>query len=328
MARYLALAKETSFRSAGSAFNYLHILSHSVNTTREDFYPETVAYWTPPMKVEGFFRSGGDFELPVDPVMFPWILYYIAGPPVSAQQGGTSCYKHTFKFGGDETDIKSFTMKLGVDIEKDRQIVGCILSSVELEARARELVTATCTVLASGQETLVTAGTPSYTAYTQPFFSFISPSTMTIGGQDRLGTAPKIEAFRLRLERGYDEDQYTLGDRYLAAATLNGMATVEGSMEFKWTSQDEYERFMSSVGASEMGDQASFETVLTLRGAQIESSYYYQLVITIPKMQYTASSVEFSGRDRIVQTVDFRGIYDSTTDGAVKLEAYNTTTSY
>ena len=333
--RYIALGEESTFGEAASNFTYYKLLRETITTTREDFFPETVEHWTVGSKAEGFFRTSGDFEVLVDPVVWPNLLVLFIGDPTTSQPdatGAPNTYEHVFTFGGDETvsstGVKPFTVKIGVGVERDRQIVGCVMESLAIEAVKQEVVSCTCSIIGSGNESLVTASTPDWSAYTQPYLTFASASTMTIGGTDRLSTAPTIEAFRLTLTRGWDADHYVLGNRFLAAASLSGMATVEGSMDFSFTSQDEYERFLSSVGSSSAGDQSSFEVVLELQGATIEGTYKYEVEITLPKVYYTVSRIPVTARDRIVQTCDFRAIYDDTIGGAAKILVRNTTTSY
>jgi len=311
---------------------YFKMLSESINTTREDFFPETTDYWVPSSKAEGLFRTAGDFETLVDPVQWPKLLVLHVGDPTSAQQGETSAYLHTFKFGANETvsstGIKPFTTKIGVGIEKDREILGCVMESMSIEAINKEEVSCTCSIIGSGNEQLKTAATPNWSAYTQPHFTFVSADTMTIGGTDRLSTPPEVEAFRLTLGRSWDADHYVLGTRFLYEPTLSGFATVEGSLDLSFTSEDEHERFLSAVDATGAGDQSSFAIVLQLTGANIESSYDYYVKFTIPKAYYTASTASVSGRDRITQTVEFRGLYDGTSDCACQIDVENTTTSY
>lgn len=333
--RYIALAEETTFGSAGSSFKYFKLLRESIETRRTDFFPETTEHWTVPVKAEGYFSTSGDFDTVVEPVVWPWLLVYFIGDPSTSQPDSVNApntYQHVFKFGADETvsstGIKPFTIKIGTGIERDRQIVGNVIETLTIEAVNRELVASTVSIIGSGHETLVTADTPDWSAYTHPPLAFTSLSTFTIGGTDRLTTQPTVEAFRLSLGRSWDADHYVLGNRYWAYPILSGYATVEGSIDLTWRSQDEYERFLSSVGATETGDQSSFAIDLILRGNLIEESYYYQIEVTIPKAYYTSSTANITGRDRIVQTVNFRGIYDSSEACACKIIVQNSTASY
>ena len=482
MVRYIGLAEESTFRTAGTGWLYFKLLSESLNTTREDFFPETTDYWVPGSKAEGFFRTSGSFDTLVEPVLWPKLLALFLGDGTStattlvvedcedawtpsanvtctadgtatnfkvgtnsAKQvfaagftTGVAAYEdfapvdmsgylylqfwiksdngaaagayqillddtsacvnpieslavpaltaatwrrvrvaladpslctailsvglnavtdpvtdtvriddvrlltetdHVFKFGADEavgtTAIKPFTTRVGVGIEKDRQIVGCVVESMTLEAVAREEVSSTVSVIGSGSELLDTATSTAnveagWALYTQPYLTFSSAQTMTIATVDRLtGTVgPTIEAFRLTLTRGWDADHYVLGTRFLAAPTLSGMASVEGSMDFSFTSQDEHERFLAAVGTYQAGNQAAFEIILNLRGALILGSEYYKIQITLPEVHYTASTASVSGRDRIVQSVDFRALYNTTDDCACQFDITNVTYDY
>jgi hypothetical protein len=321
--KYLALAEESVWRTAGSPLNYLKLLTESINTTREDFYPETTQYWTVGKRAEGPKRTSGSFDTLVDPIVWPELLVYFLGDASSAGAGPD--YTHTFWFGDQESvygaDVKPVTTFIGVGIEKDRQIEGCLIESINLEAVAREVVSSTVNIIGSGDESLITAKNPDWSAYTEPYLTFASATTMTVGAVDRLTTNPQIEAFRLNLSRGWDADFYVLGSNYLADAALSGMATVTGSMDFNFWSEDEHERFLSGVGASAMGTQASFETIIDLQGATLGGSNY-GIEITIPTMHYTASTASVNARDRIIQTVEFIGMHDGT-NGACKFVVTN-----
>jgi len=336
MSRYISLREEAAADYGNieptSASVVMKLLSESINTTREDFFPETTEFWTVDSKAEGFFRTSGDFEVLVDPIQWPKLLAYFIGDGTSAPAQGGGPFDHTFLFGANETvsttGVKAFTLGIGVGIEKDRGILGTLIESLSIEAVNREVVSCTVSVVGSGEEKLWTAWTPTYASYTQPYLTFGSASTMTIGGTDRLTTAPTIEAFRLTLSRGLDADHYVLGKRFLSAATLSGMASVEGTMDLSFTSEDEHERFLTAVGSYISGDQASFALVMNLRGAVASGAQYYEVEFTIPETYYTGSTANVSGRDRIVQTVNFRGNYASGTAAAAKIRVRNMTTSY
>jgi len=334
--KYIALEEETSGYGVNPTTNdriCLKILSESINTTREDFYPETVEYWTPSSYVKGPFRSGGDIEILVETHQFPKLLAFHLGDPTTTETLSGTVYTHKYTFGGTESvelsGVKSFGVFKGVGIEKDRRFDGGIITDIEIEARAREVVAATVSVIGNGKETLVTASTANYIMYSgQRYLTFADATTMTVGGTDRLTTDPSIEAFTLRLGRGYDADHYNLGSEYMAAQTMHGMATAEGSMDFTFTSEDEHERFLSIVGGTGTGEQSGHITVLKLRGDEFSSGYYNEISYSIPETYLTASEASVTGRDRIVQTVNYRGNYHALSGHAVMVTVQNATSSY
>lgn len=329
---------------------FFKLLNESLNTTREDFYIDTTQYWSTPERAEGYFRTSGSIDILVDPVIFPNVLVHAMGDPKLANGAsgsvslGSSVYKHTWLIGYNEeyssenatTGIKSFTTHIGQGIEKDRVLYGCLFGGFSLEAVAREHFTCSLDVFASGHEKLVANADPylpanvatGYTLYTQPYFTFNNVATMTIGAADRIDADPLIEAFRMRVDRGWDQDLYTLGKRYIGRAMQHGMVNVNGSMDFAFTSENEHERFLSAVGTYETGDQTQFETVIGLQGATAGGAYKYSLTITIPKTSFTASTTNLNARDRIVQKVDWRGSFDLTSKCAAQIDIQNLTSSY
>jgi len=337
ISKFIALAEEATYGTAGATLIYFKLLSEGIATSREDFYPETTDYWTSATYMDGFFRTAGSFDVLIDPVQWPKLLVLFIGDGNSAQSNGAA-YTHTFNFGADEdvatTEIKPFTTRLGVGIEKDRQIAGNVIESITIEASKQNPVRSTVTITGSGNESLQTAKSQSdvetgWEAYTQPYLTFANAETMTIGGVDRLTTSPTIESFSLTLSRKWDAENYVLGNPFVNAPVLSGFAEVTGTMDLTFRSEDEYERYLSAVGGSGIGAQAPFELVLDLQGNSIGSTgCKYGVKITIPRARYNNSNINFTGRDRIVQTVEFKGLWDKTTDAAAKLEVTNIATAY
>lgn len=335
--KYIAFSEETSGYGTNTVLSdriCFKILSESINTTRDDFYPETSEAWIAGTYVKGPFASGGDIEILAEHRQFPKLLTFFLGDPSSptAPLSGT-VYKHLFTFGGTETvsvtGVKSFGVHKGVGIEKDRRFDGSFITDLEIEARAREVVSVTVSIVGNGMESLATASTPSYISYSgQRYLTFADATTMTIGSSDRLTTAPTIENFTLHLGRGYDTDHTVLGSEYMADQTLHGMASVDGSMDFTFTSEDEHERFLSIVGGTTTGDQSGHITVLEMRGDQISSGYYNSITIEMPETYLTASEANVVGRDRIVQTVNYRANYHALSGYAALITVQNTTSSY
>ena len=334
--KYIALSEEQSGYGTYTQLNdriCLKILNESIHTTREDHFPETAEYWTPSDYVRGPFRAGGDISILVDPKQFPKLLVLHLGDPSTTTLLADTVYQHVFTYGGTEsvstTGIKSFTIIKGTGVEKDRQFNGGIITNLTVEARAREPVAATVSVVGNGDELLITASSANYVAYSgQRYMTFADANTMTIGGTDRLTTAPVIESFTIELPRGYDTDHYRLGSPYMADQSLHGVAVPTGTMDFGFKSQDEHERFLGAVGATETGPQSGHIMVLTLRGDLISSGYYNQITFSIPETYYTASENAVNARDRIVDVVSYRGNYHLLSGHAVQITVINTTSSY
>jgi len=334
--RYIALVEETSGYGTHVTLNdriYYKILNESIETTRGDHFPETVDKWTPTSYAKGPFAAGGDFATLVDPHQFVKILAFHLGDPSTSTLVAETVYQHEFRYGGTEsvsaTGLKSFTIIKGVGIEKDRRFDGGVITNLTVEARAKEVVAATVTVAGNGRETLITASGASYAMYSgQRYMTFADAATMTVGNTDRLTTDPTIEAFTLELPRPHDLDHYRLGSEYVADQTPHGSAIPTGSMEFTFKSQDEHERFLSIVGATATDKQSGHITVLTLRGDEISSGYYNQITFSIPETYYTASENALTGRDRIVQTVNYRGNHHALSGVSVLITVQNKTSSY
>lgn len=334
--KYAAVREEDTYRTVtpGNATIAMKLLRESVNSERTDFFPENIEKWIPDDQIDGYFGTSGDVDILLDPIVWPKLLVLLTHDPSSSPAQGGGPYDHTFKFGASEimtpggAGIKPFNLAIGVGIERDRLFLGNVIESMDIDIVAREVCSSTVGIFGSGKEILRPAYTPSYAAYTQPYFSFKDVATMTIGGTDRLTTAPEIEAFHLSLGRSYDTDHYVLGDQFVPYPKLSGMGTVEGSVELAFQSEDEHERFLQGVGSYIVGDQSSFAMVLELEGETASGAMKYEIEFTLPECYYTSSEVNVEGRDRIVQTLDFRGNYNSTAGCACQIRVRNMTSSY
>jgi hypothetical protein len=324
-----------------------------VNTARDDFFIDTTQYWSTPERAEGFFRTSGNVDVLVDPIIFPRLLTCFMGDPSSVGPGTGSSYVHTWKFGSNElytaagsgtgnpsacTGIKPFTVNIGQGIEKDRELYGCVIRGMSIEGVSREHVTCSLDLLGSGDEALVAAASPTdiaegYADYKQPYYTFINTSTANItaanaSNTNKLLSPGAIEAFRLNATRGINADYYPLGSRYLGDVILDGMAEVSGTMDFAFNTEKEHERFLADISSYETGDQPSFAVTMNFRGPQLSGAVYYDYQIYIPKVNYTASTVNLNARNRIVQKVDWRAIHSLSDLSAMNMSITNLTSAY
>lgn len=327
--------------TVGTEIIYIKLLSESVNTTREDFFPDTTETWVGQDRAEGIFKTAGSFDILVEPNIFPKLMTFFIGDPVSSTPISDSGYTHTWKFGNKETvattGIKPFTIWVGTGAavdgagtdDVDRQMASNVFESMSLEYSGRDLVSLTMGVLGSGKEAMVEDKTPVYTVdYTgQPYFTFADCSLFQINGVSRLAD-PMVEAFSLNLNRGYDADHFRLGSRFWAYPSLSGMASVGGSIDLSFTSTDEHEHFLSALGAAATaGDQTPFALQCKLEGALYGVTDKYTIDVTVPKVSFTASTPSVSGRDRVVQKLDWRGMNDGT-DSACTIVVKNIKEAY
>lgn len=318
--RYLAVAQETAYGTyvvptPGVTTCYA-IVSETLRGNREFLMPETVADRFPTMAIEGPIREAGDIVLFPNSENIGKFLKWLVGQ-VTTVDDGSGHYKHTFV----STDsIPSFTSEIGHIIDNARQIGGCFVTSLALEAVARELVTATIGVTAK-KEKIVTNQDPAQNTFSvKKFFSFK-------GGTVKIAdvAVANVEAFRVTYENSVDTDAFALGDQFLPYIALNGYK-VTGSMDLNFNVWDNYRRWLGAASNSEFTDQTPISIQLDCVGEALGGVGDYAnhlLRVEMPVTYWRTADANLDRRERVVQTVEFEAIKDLTIGAPIRYTVCN-----
>lgn len=318
MAKFAGVAEETTWRTPVTATEWLDIVSESVNPEQGWIDVDTAQDVTLVSRVPGPYLVSGSLEMIVNPDNITKLLKWLMGAVTSTQDGTNQRWKHEFK--PDKT-FKSFTLELAPEVEtKSRQIAGCVVRSLALEAPAREIVTASVDVLGA-KDKQIDPSTPTFSAL-RPFVFF--DGGLSLGGSP----VADVEAFTCTLSRDIPDDIHVLGDRWMPDATKRGQRfTVEGSMDVAFLTWSLYKRFWGGAAVVEPALIPAFVALdLNLIGDTLGGSgdyANYACKVNLPRCTLNTSEANFDRRDRIVQSLGFSAVYDPTAAYAAKVMVVN-----
>lgn len=96
---------------------------------------------------------------------------------------------------------------------------------------------------------------------------------------------------------------------------IPGQLEITGRIEFPFKNLDEYRRYLGGSGAANTVDDIVTDRTITLEltGANIGSTYNYDLTINLPRVNLINLKPDGSSDDPIMYGFDFRALYDSVT---------------
>lgn len=297
--RYIGIGKETTFGIAVAATRYVE----AVDTFQPDpgvVILDPVAQRARKDKVFTKFRARGNigaWEVKPEDIIGE-ALYGVLGAVSSAQQGGTSAYKHTFT---PADTIKSWTLRKGVELN---ELVnpGCLFNQLTFQTRHPEILKAILEVFGVG-------AAPSKVALDTPTFSTLQPfvyhqCTITLAGSDKSSLvydASVVINNSIPIDRGGHSSKYIpkirVGDR-----------VVNGKLSTYFDETDQYDAFIAGT---------EFALNLKWVGALIESTYYYTLELDLPKCVYRSRGAPE------IKPIKEPLVVDAPFDALYKTDSYN-----
>jgi len=309
--KFIGLGKEASYAVSVARTHYLDIVRESLNPDQGYIDPETAAYREGRLRIPGPYIVSGDVDILVDPDSILEILSALTGQSPTTPAGTLKTYTFT-----PQSSLFSVTMEVAPGIPttgtaKARLLKGAVIKSARFEAPARELITCTLGIHAASDH-LRDAGTPTFSTK-RPFVFY--DGTLYIAGS----AVANVEAFRVTVENDVPEDTHSLGSRYLQGIRLGGI-TISGDMDLAFDDWDQYKRFWGSATATEPSNTAeSVKIKLHCTSTDsVAAGSFCQFEIYLPKVYFDTTRANIDRRERIIQGIDFTGIYHSSIQAGVK----------
>ena len=313
--RYVGLGIESSMGAETAPYEFIDVVSESVRGEQNIIYIETAGLGRSIRQaVPGPWGESGDIDLIVGPENIEYILFATLGQ-VKYYASGDGAYKHVFE---PASTIPSFTLEIAPDVGgRARRITMAGVSSLRLEAVAREALTATMSIVAA-KEKLVNESTPTFSTK-RPFVFY--DGVMKIDG----GTVARCEAWRGTYENTIADDAYVLGSRFLPTLIV-GPCNFSGDMDIQFLDWQYYEKYLGGTEPGKTLQTISIELnfVGESTGSSVSGYDKYMLKIEIPKVTLNTSEASFDRRERIVQSIDWQAIYDPTYGYLCRFTVVNT----
>ena len=226
-------------------------------------------------------------------------------PALAASE--TLVYNHVYT----ETLPKpSLTVEQAIG-ENVRRYAGAIVKSFKISAKAGEMIEFTPSVMAKTQ-----AGATEIAAAfsTVPAFNF-AQAVIKLGGV----TLDEVENFEMTFTNGL-EMVYALGSNEPVFNSINGGSEVTGKVEC----------YLDSTTATRLASylaktNESVEVILT--GDAIGNISHNKLDIVVPKAVYTTGETKVTDAHNVL-TIEFQGIYDTSTSKLIGVTLTNLVASY
>lgn len=309
---YLGLGEETTFKTAVAAAKYMDMITERIEPDLAWIIPETTAKRAYYKHVEGPYRGKGAVTFLCEPENgLTKLLKWALGAVSSAQQGGTSAYKHTFT---PADTIKSFTARVGaVDVATaERILAGALVNRLTLRGAWGREINGEAEIVNFEKETSGSIGSPSFSAL-KPW----------VGSQLSAEFADSAKAivsdYTVNIVNNVPTDFGVMGSDDYPSIRV-GKRLVDGTLSLAFDDTTEYARFLAGT---------DFKLELLHTGPQIGATgYYYKLDIILYACTYirdTAPHVD--RRERIVLNAPFRAFYDATATKEIQVEVTNEETT-
>ena len=300
--RYVAIGIEPSMGAETTPYEFLDVVSEGVAGEQNIIYIETAGLGRSIRQaVPGPWGESGDVDLIVGPENIEYILYATLGH-VTLEPSGDGAFKHIFK---PYTMIPSMTMDIAPDIGSlARRVQMAGISSLALEAVAREALTATASIVGM-KEKLVSELTPVFSTK-RPFVFY--DGVLKVDG----GVVARCEAWRGTYENTIADDAFVLGSRFLPTLIV-GPCNFTGDTDIQFLDWTWYQKYLGG-GTTPGKTLQSLALELNFVGEKTDSVTAgfldYVFKIEVPKVYLDTSEASFDRRERIVQSADWHAIYD------------------
>jgi len=304
--RYLGIADETVFGTAVTPpTTFLDIKSNSMHPEREFISAPSMIYSGPIYMAPGQYKCVGDIALWASADNLMKLLRHMFTTSIDAADG--SAWTHVY--------VPSDTLKFGTYYKvpsicavttSAHQFTSCIPTSMRIEARTGDPVSATFGMLAQ-KDAKVAVTALGAVSTVRPFFAIDGLLYWDIAKAVPLAN---VDSISLTYTRKIPDDAYAMTD-YLLKCFVPGEGTLEGEMDIMFSDWDAQGYFWSGVSSAAVPIQSPVAMALDLilSGDSSGGTSYtkYTCRIQCPKIVLTAVDAPVELRDKIMQTVSFKG---------------------
>lgn len=265
-----------------------------------------------------------------------WAAYALGSVTTTTPAGGTTARKHTFTPLANNPVMPSFTLEEYVKSGEQNQLSGGMFDGGTLSVArgANRRVALQSNILCGGS---LAAGSRTVTEKSEAALDAALTTGVWLGAvtysgstdndldttsTDLSGSPTAIKSYVRSIEWRFNnnpdaEDLYRLGAGLGFAAAERMERTQTLTLNYDYQDDTEQTRLTSQT-------EVAFQW--KIRGAQIESGFYYGMNLIFPKLQLTTARRGVD-RGKLVNQLEFQ-VLEDTTFGSVILDVFNVQTAY
>lgn len=295
--KVLALGEQTAFDTeVGTYTHFLRFTDESLMQAKTPIKPDEVAGEAGrETDLEGRITVGGDIATSLRSEGGAWLLMKHALGSLTTTQpdpsGAPGVYQHLFTLANELPEY-GLSAKVDRDINVF-QYIGMKVQTLGLEYAMDTFLAATFSLIGSHENRAGTVPSAAYTTQ-DAFMDYQGVFTMN-------GVEQRISSFSLTLANNLREDDFRSGSQYRNQIERGGLRDVTGTFSRRYIDDVLYNKFVNWERAS---------LVFTFTGPVIEGGFNYELVITLPVVQFEGSTPGTGGPDMAPQDVPFTALRD------------------
>lgn len=275
---------------------------------------------------EVFHSTAGILAFEMDLNKICWFLKWIMGTITSEQQGTTSEYKHTFKFG--VTTLKSckvFSDVGGLSSALNLNWLGQAIDRLGFIVNLFDTVR--CESIFVGQTDEVGSG-PGTPTYAEPNLTVAFGNAKWYTGVAGLTTIAAMtqwkdpDDMRFEIARNRKADNFRSDNTGKTAGITNGVPSLSCMCAGQLTTEHEYTNFRTSV---ERAFACRLDTELLIPSGNGSN---YMIDFVMPRVRFRSYNLNADGTGPIRPAIDIMPGYDPTAQYDLRIDAYNNTVSY
>lgn len=311
---FLGIARQNSFGTASTSYEYVPIVSESLTTNIEELVEENIQRrYEEGDSHAGVLSVAGDIVFEPHPLMVGHFLKGVMGQSSSTLVGSVTT--HVFEGRQADFDTSCALVPYTIQVYRDNglswQFTDAVINNLSFEVSGGAIMRATAGVIAR---------TSSLMAATTPTFPDDKPWLWSQGSFSLAGTAnPDLEDITFNVENNVE------GVVFIDATKTAGKMKrttyrnfgVSGTLDFSVQSQ--YAVFRAS------SHQAA---VLTMTGATVTTSQNELIKFDAPNLRYTSFPIGMSGPGRISAGFEGKAKYHTSSASALRITLVNTKTGY
>lgn len=272
-----------------------------------------------------FHTTAGLLAFELDTTTIGWLLKFIMGNKTTTQQGVTSEYKHTFKFGSTLKSCKVFTDMGGLSSALNLDYVGQAVDRLGFIVNIFDTVKNEAVLVGQTDASGSGPGAPSYASDDLTVaYGGVSWFTGTAGETAISSMTQWTDPYDMRLEvaRNRKADNFISDGTGKTAGITDGSPSISCNVMAQLTSNHQYTNFRTDVERAFACRLDTGKLIPSGNGSN------YKLEIVMPRVKFRTYNLNADGIGTILPAIDIAPLIDPTAQYSIRFDLFNDTIAY